>query len=126
MAFPSLAPSSRSINYGDYPVKSSRMMDGFETRILYGSKRTGVQMQLAYNNIADGTVKDFLDDYDTRRGTFETFDLPAGTVKGMSTDLSGEIPGVSDTKWRYAESPAVTSVYPGVSNVSVKLLAVLV
>ena len=89
MAFPALAPSSRSVKYGDYPVKSNRMMDGFETRILYGSKRTGVEMQLAYNNIADATVKDFLDDYDTRRGTFETFDLPTGTVKGMSTALSG-------------------------------------
>ena len=126
MAFPALAPTSRSVKYGDYPVKANRMMDGFETRILYGSKRTGVEMQLAYNNIADATVKDFLNDYETRRGTFDTFSLPAGTVKGMSTDLSGEIPGVKDTKWRYAESPAVTSVYPGVSNVSVKLLAVLV
>jgi len=126
MAFPALAPSSRSVNYGDYPVKSTRMMDGFETRILYGSKRTGVEMQLTYSNIADDTVKDFLDDYDTRRGTFETFSLPAGTLKGMSTDLAGEIPGVTGTKWRYAESPAVTSVYLGVSNVSVKLLAVLV
>ena len=125
MTFPALAPSSRSFNYGNYPVKSNQMMDGFETRILFGSKRTGVTMQLAYNNVSDLIVKDFLNDFDVHLGTFQCFVLPAGATKGMADELASEMPGVTDTKWRYAESPAVTSVFPGVSNVTVKLLAVL-
>jgi len=126
MAFPSTAPSTRSVNYGDYPVKSVQMMDGFETRILYGSKRVGVELQLAYNNIADAIAEQFLSDYDTQRGTFGTFPLPSSTTDGMEQGLANQIPGVSDTQWRYAGPPTVNSVYPGVSSVTVTLLAVLV
>ena len=126
MTYPTTTPTSRSFSYGNYPVKTSRMMDGFETRILLGSKRTGVSMQLQYNNIADDLAKNFLDHFESQKGTYLTFDLPAGATTGMSSSLAGVIPGVSDTQWRWAEPPAVTSVYPGVSSVSVKLVAVLV
>lgn len=126
MTYPTTTPTSRSFSYGNYPVKTSQMMDGFETRILLGSKRTGVEMNLQYNNIADDLAKNFLDHFESQKGTYLTFDLPAGTTTGMSPSLAGVIPGVSDTQWRWAEPPAVTSVYPGVSSVSVKLVAVLV
>ena len=134
MAFPDLVPSSRQFTPGNYPVKANQMMDGFETRILYGSKRVGATLSLSYSNIEDTDVVKFWDHYDEVKGTFETFVIGGadGAAKaGMTKDLATVVPfGTSKDpegygSWRYAESPAVTSVYPGVSNVSVKLLAVL-
>ena len=53
MAFPSLAPTSRSFSAGDYPVKTFKSQNGAEVRILYGNSRTDVKLQLSYENIGD-------------------------------------------------------------------------
>jgi len=109
-------------------------MDGFETRILYGSKRVGAKMQLTYQNISDTDVVGFWDHYEEMKGTFQTFDIglvDGGAKAGMTKELRTVIPfgSGSDTTgygyWRYAGPPSVTSVYPGVSTVSVQLLAVI-
>ena len=134
MAFPDLVPSSRQFDPGDYPVKKQQMMDGFETRILYGSKRVNAKMQLTYQNISDTDVVKFWDHYEETRGTFETFRIggtTGGAKAGMTLALATVIPfgSTSDTTgygyWRYEGPPSVTSVYPGVSTVSVQLLAVI-
>jgi len=56
MGFPTLAPSSRQFSLGEFPVKTFRAMDGYEVRLLYGSKLTKNQMSLTYNAIPDQSV----------------------------------------------------------------------
>ena len=63
MAFPSLTPSSRAFSPGNFPVKTFRAQSGAETRILYGSKRTGMGMSLTYKNVTDSQAEQFLDHY---------------------------------------------------------------
>ena len=122
MAFPTLTPSSRNFSPGDFPTKKFRSQSGSETRILYGSKRTGMKLSLGYKNISDANAELFLDDFEAQKGTYTAF--------AINEDLKGGWTGNSDAldssdKWRYAGPPQVVQVKPGVSNVRVNLVGVL-
>lgn len=127
MTFPTLAPSSRQFTGGDWPIAKFQSQNGSEARILYGDRRVGHTLSLSYNNISDQSAESFFADYYEQKGTYTAFALPQPIVdnagKGWTgaPDFFNAGPGV---KWRYAEAPQLTSVYPGVSNVSIKLVAV--
>lgn len=127
MDFPSFAPSSRQYTEGDYPVKSFKAMNGFEVRILYGSKLSGMKINLTYNALTDSQAEQFLYHFDSKRGTFESFYVPFSG--GMKTGWQGSQASIDaiakDSKWRYEAPPKITSVRPGRSNVSVSLVGVL-
>lgn len=120
MAFPSLAPTNRSYSPGDWPIKRFESQSGVEVRILYGSQRVGATLELSYDNIRDSEAQQFLADYDNKLGTLRTFTIPAGTLSGTSVGMTPP----PQTKWRYADTPAVNSVRPGISSVRVNLVAV--
>jgi hypothetical protein len=125
MSFPSdLVPTSRAFNPGNWPVKTFNAMDGAEVRILYGSKRTKMELKLGYENISDENAERFLAHYDECTGTFVTFTLPArpGT-RGGWTGSDSAMDAVGN-KWRYAEPPSVTSVRVGRSSVTINLVGV--
>ena len=134
MAFPSLAPSSRNFSPGNYPIKTFKAQSGAETRVLYGSKRTGMQLALSYKNISDANAELFLDHFDEMKGTYKTFDI---VIAGVSPDAKSGWKGNPDAigaqgvnnalgnEYRYASPPKVTQVKPGISNVQVNLVGVL-
>lgn len=124
MAFPSFTPSTRSYDPGDYANTQFKANSGAEFRILYGSKRTGMKLQLQYQNLADSDAKLFLDHYEEMQGTFKQFptsDSVTGAKKGMDKALSAEV-GAIGSHWRYEKAPQLKSVYPGVSTVTINLL----
>ena len=125
MAFPTLTPSSRNFSPGDYPIKRFRAQSGSETRILYGSKRTGMTMSLSYKNVTDANAELFLDDYDDQKGTYSTFVIPVETKGGWTGNADAISTAIAGNKWRYAGPPQVVQVKPGVSNVRVNLVGVL-
>ena len=126
MDFPSLVPSSRQFDAGDWPVRSYKAMDGFEIRLLYGSKRTGMKLSLVYQAIQDQQAESFLDHYRSVQGTFQSFTFPDSAPKGGWSG-SPEAIGASNwnNKWRYEGPPQIQQLRPGVSTVSVNLLGVL-
>lgn len=124
MAYPTLAPTTRNFDAGQYPFKTFSSLSGKEVRILYGSKRTGMTLDLAYDNITDATADDFVAHYDETKGGFTAFDLPAAAKTGWAGATSA-IDAASGNQWRYAEPPRITSVRPGISSVTVKLVGVL-
>lgn len=126
MAFPTLIPTSRAFNAGDWPVKTFRSQNGSEVRILYGSNRTGMALELQYLNITDANADLFLTHYNEVQGTYGTFTLPATGAKGgwTGSNNSLDVTGTGNS-WRYSEAPNVQSVKPGVSSVTIKLVGVL-
>jgi hypothetical protein len=124
MAYPSLKPASRQFNAGDYPVKSIRSQSGVETRLLYGNQRTGMTLALNYENIKDADAELFAAHYDEVKGTFETFTLPAAVRAGWSASAA-TLDVVGGNRWRYEGPPDTSSVRPGRSSVSIKLIGVL-
>jgi hypothetical protein len=124
MAFPSLKPTGRNFNPGDYPIKTFRSQSGSETRILYGSQRTNMSLELNYDNITDTNAGLFLTHFDEVQGTFQTFTVPSTVRSGWSGSSTAlDVSGAN--AWRYAEAPQITAVRPGVSSVRVKLIGVL-
>ena len=124
MAFPAYAPTARSFNAGDYSYKTFTSQSGKEVRILYGDKRTGMTIDLSYDNIADTKADDFIAHYDEVKGGFVSFVLPAAFRTGWSGDATA-IDAATGNQWRYSEPPTITSVRPGISSVTVKLVGVL-
>ncbi len=127
MAFPTLAPSSRQFTGGDWPIAKFQSQNGSETRILYGDRRVGHTLSLSYNNITDTEAESFFTDYYAKKGTYETFALPQAIPTNAGKGWSGSTTffnAGAGVQWRYAEPPQLTSVYPGVSSVTIKLVAV--
>ena len=125
--YPSLAPTSRSYNAGNWPVKSFNAQDGVEVRILYGNRRYNHSVSLTYENISDTVAEQFMQHYFGQLGTYRTFAIAMDSSKITagwegSTDFYNA--GVR-TQYRYAKPPTLTSIYPGVSTMQVELVATL-
>ena len=120
--FPGLTPTSRSFKPGDFANAKFRANSGAEFRILYGSKRTGMELQLQFQNITDAQANSILNHYDTAKGTYEVFSVPAAVKAGSSASIDPP----ASSKWRYKDAPQLNSVYPGVSSVTVNLIAATV
>jgi hypothetical protein len=124
MPYPTLAPTARSFDAGDYPYKTFQSQNGKEVRILYGDKRTGMTLDLSYDNIADSSADDFIAHYDEVKGGFTSFTLPSEFRTGWAGDTAA-IDAATGNRWRYEQPPQITSVRPGISSVTVKLVGVL-
>ena len=120
-AFPAIKPSSRSWTPGSQPVKTFSSLSGHEQRILLGPEPVGTSLTLAFSNLTEQVLLQITDHYRLAKGTFETFDLPSAIFAGM-TNYGGVTP--DNQSWRYAGSPQVDWVAPGIGNVSVSLIAV--
>ena len=121
--FPALVPTSRSFDPGNYPVKSFATVNGIEHRLLYGSTRTQMTLQLTYDNIPDVDAATFMAHFDAMAGTFLGF-----YILSEDTEVKGGYKGSAVFKmnanggsWRYESAPKMTSIRPGFSSVSVTL-----
>ena len=124
MAFPSLTPTGRQFNPGDYPIKTFNAQSGAEVRILYGNQRTKMKLSLSFANITDANAELFIDHFDEVDGSFSTFDLPDEALDGWS-GTSDALQASGANEWRYESPPQIASVRPGLSTVTVKLIGVL-
>lgn len=120
--FPTLKPSSRSFESGNYPVKAYQAQNGAERRILYGNKRVGMKMQLVYQNITDADAEKFLDHFDHTQGSFDQFDINSDAKAGWSGNLDAIGAVGHGSQWRYERSPQLKSVYPGISTITINLI----
>ena len=125
MDFPALTPTGRTFESGDFPIKTFKAQNGAETRILYGSNRTNMKLQLTYANITDAQAKEFLTHYDQVRGTFDTFNLGEEARAGWAQESSLLGAQATGNKYRYENSPQLVQVRPGTSTVTVNLIGVL-
>ena len=136
--FPSIKPTSRSYSPGQYPSTDFESLDGTKTHIRYGNKRVNATLSLGFSNITDGQVGLILDNYDDVMSVYDFVEFTdANGSLGIEGSGSGyflrkEIHANSGTgetrlglKWRYSGPPKVTSVQPGISNVSCSFVACL-
>ena len=124
--YPQLVPSSRSFDPGNFAVKAYNAQDGAEVRFIYGDKRVGMKLQLTYQNISDKDAEAFVDHFHKMKGTFTQFLLgtgQAGAKEGWKGDLDTLGAEKWGSNWRYESAPQLQSIYPGVSTVTVNLIA---
>lgn len=133
-SFPSIKPSSRSYDPGEYPGTTFESLDGTKTHIRFGNKRVNAKLSLGFLNIEDDKVGLILKNYDD---VMSVYDYVKFTAANGSAGIGGDAfkkeihnddgLGVTEKglKWRYDGPPQVTSVYPGRSNVECKFVACL-
>lgn len=98
-------------------------------RILYGNRRTGTELELSYENISDTQASDFLTHYEDVKGTYGTFSIRDETRSGWDRNAAPSsappFDAPSGNTFRYADAPQISSVRPGRSSVTVRLVSVL-
>lgn len=124
MAFPSLTPTARQFDSGNYPIKTFDAQSGAEVRILYGSQRTKMKLGLSFANVTDANAELFLGHFDEVKGSYSTFDLPAAALEGWE-GTADALQASGANRWRYESAPTIASVRPGLSTVTVNLIGVL-
>ena len=126
--FPSIKPSSRSYNPGEYPQTKFEAQNGVKTIMRYGKNRVNATLQLGFSNISDADAALILSNYENVNSDWDyvTFSSANGTAGVGSTNLSNYFQEVgSGLKWRYSGPPNVTSSFKGLSNVSCSFVACL-
>ena len=126
--FPSITPTARAYNPGDWPVRSFVSQSGVEMRIMYGDMETGTGLSLTFSNLPDAEAELFVDHYRTVLGTYMSFPVDnsgTGGIRGGWEGSSSAIGAPAGNQWRYASAPTLRQVGPGISSVNVDLVAVL-
>ena len=126
--FPSIKPSSRSYNPGEYPQTKFEAQNGVKTIMRYGKNRVNATLQLGFSNISDADAALILANYEDVNSDWDyvTFSSANGTVGVDSTSLSNYFKeSRSSLKWRYSGPPSITSTFKGMSNVSCSFVACL-
>ena len=127
--FPEISPSSRTFSPGEYPQAVFEAQNGAKSIIRYGNKPVNARLSLGFTNISDAQARNILFNYESVNSDWDyvVFGDSRGlqgmaialrtTVKDISRDFGG--------KWRYSGPPTVTSVQPGINNVTCSFVACL-
>jgi len=121
-----VTPSTRSYSPGEYPQVEFEAQNGVKTVIRYGKNRTGSSLSLGFDNILDSDAAAILKNYEDINSIWDEVTF-SGTnvINGADSTLQSYLIERTELKWRYDGPPAVTSVYPGRSNVQCKFVACL-
>tara|TARA_Y100001937_G_scaffold109699_1_gene154648 strand:- start:368 stop:868 length:501 start_codon:yes stop_codon:yes gene_type:complete len=119
--FPSLTPSVRVYNQGDFPSSIQTLSTGIVKGFRLGNRRINQTLQLTFNNLTEAQVTLIRNHYDTQQGSFSIFFLSAECWSGYSTL---PVPLVSDFAWLYSQPPTISDGIVGKFNVEVELVTV--
>ena len=125
--FPTVQPATRSYSPGTYPQTEFRAQNGALTVVRFGNRRVDSELNVGFQNIKDDEASEILENYEKVNGNWDYVIFSKWRVgQGASPSLLEYIAesGGSGLKWRYAEPPVVTSVKPGLSNVTCKFVGV--
>ena len=128
--FPSnLAPSSRSFTAGEYPQAVFEAQNGAKSVIRYGNKAVNAQLTLGFTNISDTEANNIIDNYINVNSGWDyiTFNATQGLqgIEFKTLRLQMINGASSGLRWRYSAPPSVTSIQPGINNVSCSFVACL-
>ena len=126
--FPTVKPTSRSYNPGNYPQNTFEAQNGAKTIIRYSQKRVNATLTLGFSNISDADAALILSYYEDVNSDWDyvTFNRGYATSGVTDTSLLAYLKeSGSSLKWRYSGPPSVTSSFKGKSNVSCSFVACL-
>jgi len=120
--FPSYIPARRNFTPGIFPQKTFRTLGGTVAKRTFGNVAYGAKLELEFTNIGDGAVQEIIAHYQYQTQRTQRFQLPDSIVAGMSNALATSVKAVSTLRWEYESPPAIESVFPGISVVSLSLI----
>ena len=135
IAFPNIEPTSRKYNPGEFPRTMFESQNGSMTAVYFGDRSVNGTLEMTFRNIHDDLANDIINHYKRCNRADDQGNWNYATMPNTAT---GALAGIGDTvlrqtigenldnrRYRYAEAPVLTSVFPGYSSVSVKLVAMI-
>ena len=121
-AFPSYIPTRRNFTPGIFPQKSFRTLGGTVAKRTFGNVAYGAKLELEFTNIIDDKVQAIIAHYQYQTQRNQRFQLPDTVIAGMNASLATSVKAVSTLRWEYESPPAIESIFPGISVVSLTLI----
>ena len=119
ISFPELSPTKRSFQQGRWPTKRFVSMNGSSTNRIYGDSSTEATIDLEFL-VDDSGMESILACFLQTQGAYNEVLLSEAMFDGTSNSLFPNY-----LKWHWVEAPAVSSVQPDLSRVTVKLIGLL-
>jgi len=120
--FPSYIPTRRNFTPGIFPQKTFRTLGGTVAKRTFGNVAYGAKLELEFTNITDDKVQEIIAHYQYQTQRTQRFQLPDSVVAGMNNALATSVKAVSTLRWEYESPPAIESIFPGISVVSLTLI----
>lgn len=120
--FPSYIPTRRNFTPGIFPQKSFRTLGGTVAKRTFGNVAYGAKLELEFTNIIDDKVQAIIAHYQYQTQRNQRFQLPNTVIAGMNDSLATSVKAVSTLRWEYESPPAIESIFPGISVVSLTLI----
>jgi hypothetical protein len=120
--FPSYIPTKRNFTPGIFPQKTFRTLGGTMAKRTFGNVAYGAKLELQFTNITDDKVQAIIAHYQYQTQRTQRFQLPDTVVAGMNASLATSVKAVSTLRWEYESPPAIESIFPGISAVSLTLI----
>ena len=120
--FPSYIPTRRNFTPGIFPQKTFRTLGGTVAKRTFGNVAYGAKLELEFTNITDDKVQEIIAHYQYQTQRTQRFQLPDSIVAGMNNALAASVKAVSTLRWEYESPPAIESIFPGISVVSLSLI----
>ena len=120
--FPSYIPTRRNFTPGIFPQKTFRTLGGTVAKRTFGNVAYGAKLELEFTNITDDKVQEIIAHYQFQTQRTQRFQLPDSIVAGMNNALATSVKAVSTLRWEYESPPAIESIFPGISVVSLTLI----
>lgn len=121
-AFPSYIPTRRNFTPGIFSQKSFRTLGGTVAKRTFGNVAYGAKLELEFTNIIDDKVQAIIAHYQYQTQRNQRFRLPDTVIAGMNVSLAASVKAVSTLRWEYESPPAIESIFPGISVVSLTLI----
>ena len=126
---PNVAPSSRSFTPGEYPQTVFEAQNGAKSIIRYGNKAVNSTLTLGFTNVPDSVAVGILGNYNSVNSDWDyvTFDASNGLqgIENLFLKIHVQEGSSAGLRWRYSAPPSVTSVQPGINNVTCSFVACL-
>lgn len=134
--FPKIAPSQRVYTPGTFPTREFQGLNGAVTTLQFGAREVDSKLEMTFKNITDDQAWEIVENYQKVNGgrdnttderdyiVFPSLqpDSPFDGIKNENLKrLMAERQEGADLRYRYASPPKVTSVFPGISTVSIEL-----
>ena len=127
-SFPSTVPTptSRTYSPGSYPSATFESLDGTKTHLRFGNRRVNATLSLGFANITDVEAATILLNYEQTNSVWEEITFAnTNVINGADSTMQSFFIERTELKWHYDRPPQVTSVRPGISNVSCSFVACL-
>lgn len=122
--FPTLKPTTRAFTAADYPVTSPEYARGIAYPRLRGQRPSGALLELTFNNITDTEAASILEAFALSRSGFHPLSMPTELVSGIDLQaLKDRIRPGTYLAWHFNDPPKVDAGIPGISTVTVSLVA---